>query len=506
MSIQLSRQADKPLYLQVADQLRGQIERGELPPHTRLQASRTLAKKLNVNRITVVNAYAELEAEGLVVSRVGSGTFVAPDVSDSTPLENAATLPLWPGSAAPGQVWSPNRMVAEMTRLAHMPGVISFAGGAPADEFLPVNEFRRALNEVLRRDGSQALQYEQVTGYPPLRETIARYLSHQNIQVKSDNILITAGCQQALDMALRVLTQNGTSVLMVEDPCYLGLLDIINYRRITPVAIPVDEHGLRVDWLEQLIPRYRPQLIYVTPSFHNPTGVTMSLERRRALLEIAIRSGVPILEDTSYDGLRYEGDPLPSLKSLDTADIVLQAGGFSKILVPGIRIGYLIAPRLLLERIIATKQTADIFTSSLNQRALHAYLQSGHFAEHLQQVRQAYRARRDAMLVAMEQHFPAEACWRCPRGGMYIWIEMPSDGPTATDLYLAANNYSIAFAIGAVFSASGSFSHAMRLNFVANPPAQIEEGIRRLGKAWKELLARHPATVVPGQQRAVHIL
>jgi DNA-binding transcriptional MocR family regulator len=358
----------------------------------------------------------------------------------------------------------------------------------------------------LRRDGSEALQYEQVAGYLPLRETIARYLARQNIHVKSEDILITAGCQQALDMALRVLTQSGTSVLMVEDPCYLGLLDIINYRRITPVAIPVDEHGLQVDWLEQLIPRYHPQLIYVTPSFHNPTGVTMSLARRRALLEIAVRSGVPILEDTSYDELRYEGDPLPSLKSLDTADIVLQAGGFSKTLVPGIRIGYLIAPRLLLERIIATKQTADIFTSPLNQRALQAYLESGHFVEHLRQVRRAYRERRDAMLAAMEQHFPAEACWRCPEGGMYIWVEMSSSGPTATDLYLAANNYNVAFAIGAVFSASGSFSHAMRLNFVANPPAQIEEGIRRLGKAWKELLIRHPAKAGPGRHTAVHIL
>ncbi|MEW5957953.1 MAG: PLP-dependent aminotransferase family protein [Chloroflexota bacterium] len=507
MPIYLSRQADKPLYLQVADQLRGQIERGELLPHTRLPASRTLANKLGVNRITIVNAYAELEAEGLVVSRVGSGTFVAPGVSNPNPLAGVAAPPPWPGSPSPRQMWNPNRMIAEMTRLARLPGVISFAGGAPASEFLPVNEFRRALNEVLRRDGAEALQYEQVAGYLPLRETIAQRLQQQNIQINRDDLLITAGCQQALDMALRVLTQTGASVLVVEDPCYLGLLDIINYRRITPVGVPLDEHGMQVEWLEPLILRYRPQLIYVTPSFQNPTGVTMSLERRRTLLDIAIRCGVPILEDTSYDELRYEGEALPTLKSLDTADIVLQAGGFSKTLVPGIRIGYLIAPRLLLERIIATKQTADIFTSPLNQRALHAYLQSGHFAEHLQQVRQAYRQRRDVMLAAMEQHFPAEARWGCPQGGMYIWVEMPPAGPAAADLYLAAINYSVAFAMGAVFSATGSFSHAMRLNFVANPPEQIQEGIRRLGKAWKELLARQPAVADANQRAAVlHIL
>jgi DNA-binding transcriptional MocR family regulator len=486
----------------VADQLRTQIESGQLAPQSRLPASRVLAKQLDVNRITIVNAYAELEAEGLVVSRVGSGTFVAGEPTE-LPLDNGIS---WPGAALPRQPWNANQMVTEMTRLAQQPGVISFAGGAPASEFLPVSEFRRAINEVLRRDGPDALQYEQVTGYLPLREAIAENLRQQNIQVKGRDILITAGCQQALDMALRVLTRSGSSVLMVEDPCYLGLLDLLNGRRITPVGIPLDEHGLRVDWLEQLILRHRPQLIYVTPTFHNPTGVTMPLERRRALLDIAARSGVPILEDTSYDQLRYEGESQPTLKSLDTADIVLHAGGFSKTLVPGIRIGYLIAPPLLHRRIVASKQTADIFTSPLNQRALHAYLQSGHFGQHLQHVRQAYKARRDGMLAAIEQHFPAEARWRIPQGGMYIWVEMPPDGPTATDLYLAAINYNVAFAIGSVFSASGSFANALRLNFVTYPPQQIEEGIRRLGKAWKELLARHIGPDQLTHRTPVHLL
>jgi 2-aminoadipate transaminase len=191
---------------------------------------------------------------------------------------------------------------------------------------------------------------------------------------------------------------------------------------------------------------------------------------------------------------------------LDTADVVLHAGGFSKTLVPGIRIGYLIAPPWLHRRIVASKQTADIFTSPLNQRALHAYLQSNHFSQHLQRVRQAYKERRDAMLAAIERHFPAEACWRRPEGGMYIWVEMPPEGPTATDLYLAAINYNVAFAIGSVFSASGSFTNGLRLNFVTYPPQQIEEGIRRLGKAWKELLVRHTGPDQLNHRATVHIL
>jgi len=500
MTIQLSREANKPLYLQVADQLRMQIENGELAPDTRLPASRRLARQLGVNRITVVNAYAELEAEGLVVSRVGSGTFVAAPDRPYQPDKPASAQP-----AANIRPWTAHQTLTEMARLSHQPGVISFAAGAPASELLPVNQFRRALNDVLRRDGAEALQYEQATGYWPLRDSIAVWLRRQNIPVKGDEIIITTGCQQALDMALRMLTRSGNGVLMVEDPCYLGLLDIVNSRRVSPIGIPLDEHGIQVEWLEPLIRRHRPQLIYVTPTFHNPTGATMPLERRQALLDIAARCNVPILEDTSYDALRYEGDPLPTLKSLDTADIVLQAGGFSKTLVPGLRIGYLIVPPLLHRRLIATKQTTDISTSPLNQRALYTYLQSGHFDQHLRRVRQAYQERRDAMLTALARHFPADARWRTPDGGMYIWVEMPASGPAATDLYMAARNYNVAFAIGSVFSASGSFTHAMRLNFVSNSPADIEEGIRRLGKAWKELLEDF-TTPDAAYQPAMHIL
>jgi DNA-binding transcriptional MocR family regulator len=319
--------------------------------------------------------------------------------------------------------------------------------------------------------------------------------------------VITTGCQQALDVTMGVLARSGEdSLVIVEDPCYLGFLDILSARRITPVGVPVDAHGMLVDRLEQIILRHRPRLIYTTPSFHNPTGTTLSLPRRRALLEIATRYGVPILEDASYDTLYYEGEPPPSLKSLDGADIVFHAGGFGKTLAPGLRIGYLAAPSAWQERVIAAKQTADILTSPLNQRALCTYLQSGHYTDHLNLVRRAYGERRDLMVAAVRRYLPAEATWRCPAGGMYLWVEMPASGPTATDLYLAAINYNMAFAIGSVFSASGSFTHTMRLNFATPSSEEIEEGMRRLGKAWKELLARHVDALPTSQQCAVPIL
>jgi DNA-binding transcriptional MocR family regulator len=182
------------------------------------------------------------------------------------------------------------------------------------------------------------------------------------------------------------------------------------------------------------------------------------------------------------------------------------AGSFSKNLLPGIRVGFLVVPSYIRQRFVAIKQTTDLLTSPLNQRALHAYLESGHFSEHLERVRTAYRERRDAMLAAVAKHFPANATWRCPEGGMYLWITMPTPGPTATDLYLTAINYSVAFAIGSVFSASGSFTHTLRLSFVTQPPAAIEEGIRRLGKAWKELVNRHNKTIQTANYQPVHIL
>lgn len=503
--IELDRTKERALYLQVADQLRWQIEAGELAANTRLPASRALAKKLGVNRITVVNAYAELEAEGLVTTRIGSGTYIIG--AKSMPEATLSALQTqWRSPLALRPPATANQMIAEMMRLAHQPGVISFAGGGPASEFIPVNEFRRALNDVLRRDGAAALQYEEAAGYPPLRQTIAQLLRQQQIKSHGNDIIITAGCQQAVDIALRVLARGENSVLVVEEPCYLGLLNLASSRRITPIGVPMDKHGLQIDKLEQVLLRYRPNLIYVTPSFHNPTGVTMPLERRRSLLDLAAQVGVPILEDASYDHLYYDTPPPPTLKSLDTADLVFFAGGFSKMLVPGIRIGYLVAPKSLQSQLIDVKQTADILTSPLNQRALDLYLRSGHFETHLEQVRQAYRHRRDLMLAAIERHFPAEAWWRCPQGGIYLWVEMPANGPTAIELYLTAINYNVAFSIGSTFSAGGLFAHALRLNFVACDPEDIAEGIRRLGKAWKELLARHVPVQPNGTGLGVTIL
>lgn len=506
MQINLDRNNNRALYLQVVDALQDKIETGHLAPFTRLPSSRQLAKELDVNRITVVNAYAELEAEGLVKSHVGRGTFVA-DVPKQIPGEPQPSPWRPPIQALPRPGWNPNQMIREMMRLNRKPGVISFALGTAANDFIPVTEFRQALNEVLRRDGADALQYGDSIGYYPLRQEIALYLEQQDLAVTPDDVLMTDGCQQALDLVLRILGREGDTIL-VENPCYLGLLDNITSQHMTPIGVPTDENGIIVERLEPLILRYRPQLLYVVPNFQNPTGATLPLERRLALLELAHRYNLPILEDNIYHELYFDTPPPPTLASLDVgpASLVFHASSFSKVLIPGLRLGYLIAPATLQERVIALKQAIDISCSSLNQRALHLYLQWGYFATHLNLIRHEYKIRRNAMLAAIERYFPKTFQWQIPDGGIYLWGQMDIDGPTATDLYLKAIDYGAAFAIGNVFFTHNPSSHVMRLNYAVYTPAEIEEGIRRLGKAWRELLAEPRAQSFGIRQPSMPIL
>jgi DNA-binding transcriptional MocR family regulator len=493
MPFTLDRASNVPLYLQLKEQIKGQIESGVLLPGSRLPPSRELASQLGVNRITVISAYEELAAEGLISSHVGRGTFVA---TPSACTYGAGTGGASPSAGSPADApatwtawWSaplsPHSMLREMMRMARQPGVISLADGAPATEFLPVNPFREAINTVLRRDGADALQYDVAEGYVPLRAAIAEHLATQGVQTTAAQVLVTSGCQQGLDLVIQVQTQPG-DVVLVESPTYLGALDLFEARHLKVIGVLVDRNGLQVERLEGYILQHRPKLIYVAPTFQNPTGATLSLERRRLLLAVAGKYGVPILEDGVYTLLRYEGERLPPLAALDNQDLVTYVSSFSKILLPGVRVGYLVANNPLYERLAAAKQAVDIYTSSLDQRALHAYLAAGHLQRHLERVCQVYRERRDAMMDSARRHLPLEARWEEPQGGLYLWVQGPPD-LSITHLYLTAVRYGVAFAIGSVFFPSGRAEPCLRLNFVSHPPETIEEGMRRLGKAWREL-------------------
>ncbi len=479
LAISLDREGEEPIYRQLIRYVRSQIESGELPPGTRLPASRDLAKQLNISRISVVNAYAELRAQGFLSAHAGRGTFIAGDNHNSGANGNGH-------AHATETPTTPDRSIREMMRMGRKPGVISFSQGSPPGDFFPVRHLRDALNAVLDRDGARSLGYEVAEGFAPLRAAVRDYVSALGIRCSADQVLITGGTQQALDLVVQALLSEN-DILVTENPTYLGMIDIARTRRVQLHGISLDEDGIRLDMLENFILDHHPKLIYVMPTFQNPTGTVMPLHRRRQLLNLANEYHIPVLEDGVYHELRFEGESLPPLKALDDSGIVLHASGFTKMMLPGIRIGYLITDSAHYERLVRVKQAADVATSGLNQRAMHLMLERGVMAQQLERNNRELVRRRDAALVAAAKYLPPGSKWNVPQGGLYLWAQLPKNGPTAAELYVSAVHAGVAYAIGSVFYTNGCGSHRIRLNYGAHKPADIEEGFKRLGRAWREL-------------------
>ncbi len=482
LSIPLDRDGEEPIYRQLIRHIRMQIESGTLPAGVRLPASRDLARQLNISRISVVNAYAELRAQGHLSAHAGRGTFVSGEANGNMPTSNGnGSTPIIETQT------SPDRSIREMMRLArNKPGVINFGHGAPPTEFFPVQNLRDAINTVLDRDGSTALGYEAPEGFSPLRAAVRDYVSALGIRCNADRVLITGGAQQALDLVVQALLSEG-EVIVTENPTYLGMIDIARARRVQIHGISMDDDGIRLDELENFIIDNNPRLIYVMPTLHNPTGKVMPLHRRRQLLNLANEYNIPILEDGVYHELRFEGESLPPLKALDDTGIVIHVSAFSKMMLPGLRIGYVLTDNGHYERLVRVKQAADISTSGLNQRAIHLLLERGLLAQQLERNNRELKRRRDVALAAAEKYLPPGTRWNVPEGGIYLWAQLPKSGPNAAELYITAIQMGVAYAIGNVFYTNGCGSHRMRLNYGTQKPAEIEEGFRRLGRAWREL-------------------
>ena len=482
MRIPIDRQSTVPLYQQIEDYLRQGILSGSLAPNTRLPASRQLARDLGVNRITVENAYGELETEGLIYSKMGSGTYVLPP----DPLlafskdRSGAPWPLWqqdlelelPGDESP----------EERTKAARHPHLISFASGIGDAHLFPAEDFRKVLQSVMRRDGIAALDYGEPNGHGPLRETITHILASQGLQTQTENVLITAGSQQALSLVSQVLLKPG-DVIMVESPTYSGALDLFRALGFKVVGVPVDRHGMQVEALETLLQQYHPKLIYTIPTFHNPTGTCLSSQRRIQLIILADRYNIPILEDDFVGDLRYEGRSQPALKALDPGGRVIYVSTFSKILMPGLRVGFLVAEGPIYRRLVNFKRVNDLATSTLIQRALEAYVTVGRYQSYLRRSCQIFHKRRDAMLSAIQRYLPAEVKFDPPQGGLFIWLQLPENLSSEKLLPLAWEE-GMEFSPGIGFFPDGMDGRTwLRLNFVAQTPDQIDVGIKRLGRA-----------------------
>src|SRR5512140_84759 len=386
-------------------------------------------------------------------------------------------------------------VIRELLKYAEQPGIISFAGGLPAPEVSPLKEFAQACNNVIANEGAQALQYSTTEGYLPLREMIARHSSKYMPEVTADNILITSGSQQALDFIGRLFLNRG-DYIVVERPTYLGALQAWNAYGAQYITVRMDEHGMVVDELEAAL-RVGPKFIYVLPNFQNPSGTTLSLDRRRKLIELADKYGVPIVEDDPYGQLRFDGENISSLVCLDGeyrgknggcySGNVIYLSTFSKLLAPGLRLAWVIAPTQVIRKLVMTKQAADLHTASFNQYVAYEIAKDGFLDEHVKYIRAVYKERRDVMLEMMEEMFPHEVKWTRPQGGMFLWGLLPAN-MDAADVLKVALDRKVAFVPGASFHATGGNANTMRLNFSYSSPDIIREGITRLGLTLKELM------------------
>lgn len=487
MIFELKREGHTPLYAQIATQVREMIGGGVLKVGDRLPANRELAKMLGVNRTTVTTAYAELTADGLICSHVGRGTFISAvpaAKNNAVSKERAQPSPMpWNALLADQRMdsWLSGLLDAQPKKDA-----ISLAYGLPQAELFPLDDFRRCVDRVLRKEGRSLLQLGLSSGHAPLQQYIASQMALSGITVKPDEVLITNGCQQSLDLIHQILVRPGDEVAL-ENPSYPGALNVFCGNNAKYTSVPVGRNGLDLDVLEDVLSQRRPKLIYVVPSYQNPTGVTMDLAARRRLIELAVKYRVPIIEDDIYHELRYDGPALPSLKALDEYGLVIYINSFSKVGFPGLRVGWIAAPRLVINHLNARKQKADLHASLLAQAAIYEFARQGLLAKHINRSRKAYALRRDAMLAALEKYFPEEAAWNKPAGGMAIWVRLP-ELLNASQILLQAAEQGVTFSPGEYFYSCSPQPNMMRLTFTMASPAAIEEAVRRLGAVIKARL------------------
>jgi 2-aminoadipate transaminase len=458
-----------PLYRQLFDQLANQIRVGQIAQGTRLPATRELAGLLGLNRTTVSAAYDLLASAGLVSGQVGRGSYV-------TTRETARGRVNW------------SELLDAPEPVSHAPAglgsvPISFVMSRPSRDLFPLDEFRASAEAVLRRsDLADILQLGSPSGYEPLRRRLLEEARAQQLAGPGDDVLVTNGCQQALDLVGRVLLRPGDSVA-VEDPVYTGLKNLLAGMGARLVGIPFTEHGLDVSSLARTLERERPRLLVVTPNFQNPTGVTLSTEQRRELLAAAQSAGVPVIENDPYGELRYQGERVPAIKEMDQHGGTVLLRSFSKISFPGLRVGWVVGPKPLLDRLRHAKEASDLHTDQLSQAVLLEFAESGRLEAHRSRVLRAGAERLAATLEACGNFLPAGTRWTRPEGGMNIWVRLP-EPLDAAGLLPSARKQGVAYLPGRYFAVSHVDPGALRLSFAGLAPDEIREGLRLLGKVF----------------------
>lgn len=485
----------QPVYRRIAEQIRAQIETGELAAGDRLPPIRALAGDLGVNRDTVALAYEALAAEGQVESTVGRGTFVRGALAHAAgeggaPFAEAATISIAP----------------EVEQLLAFENARPRFGPAPPDaiglhslipdpSLYPVEAFRRCLNRVVSDGGAELFLYGSSQGHAGLREAIARRYNAAGMGVSEDQLVLCHGASQGISLAIRLLAQRGDAIA-VEVPTYHNVLATLVALGVQPAPVPMDEQGPDIEALERVLSRPEVKAFYCIPTFHNPMGTTQGLAHRRALLAAAARAGKPVIEDAFEMDLRFTGRAASPLAALDTSGLVVHLSSFSKSLFPGLRVGAITARGRLVEGIVALKHATDLSDSMPLQAALAEFVRSGGYDRHLGRIRRVLRGRRDALLGALEREMPEGSTWTRPEGGYQVWVTLPGDIDTR-DLLADAAREGVLFAPGSQFLPDRSPSPSMRLTVAQVDEAQIERGVSILAELARRALADAPGRRTP---------
>lgn len=483
--LHLDRQKPQPLYRQIVQEIGRLIDAGTLKPRDQLPSSRKLAEVLGVDRSTVLTAYEELSALGYTRSRQGGYTTVAPrrtanrgSLKDKGALDWRRLLGAWMGEVQTGSDTQTDQIQSAIR--------FDLSSIEPDPRLYPMTEFRQCLRAVLKEAGSEALRYCDSQGYAPLRDSLARRLRLHGISVTEQEILITNGAQQALDLLMRILSGTGRSVA-VELPTYGSVLPLLAINGLRPVGIPMNREGMDLEALDGVLIREKPVCIYTMPSFQNPTGLTTSHRHRGGLLDLAARHGLPIVEDGFEDDMKYEGPvPLP-IKSMDTRGQVIYVGTFSKALFPGLRLGWLAADKGVIGSLASLKHHTDLSTQTLGQMVMERFCRLGCYDHHLQRLHRVFRKRMQLALQLAQDHFPDSVTWSRPVGGYVIWVNLPlSLEPEELNHQAAMLELKVSPG-GAYFPGGGASDH-VRLSIARLDERELPEAFLRLGqmlKKWK---------------------
>ncbi len=496
MFFQIDKNSGIPLYIQIESKITDLIRSGAVKPEERLPATRELADQLGVHRNTVVQAYQELEIKGITYSHIGSGTYVsrflpetkkAPDVIQEYPKETTSFEGLYADHWM--NIEDIDLMDIENTiRSCEFPkGIIGFSSVVPDKSLFPLREFQNCTYHALQKHGVELLEMGNTQGFEPFLKYLPSFLMKRGMHVSGDDVVIVNGIQQGLDLISRIFLNPGDTVV-TEELTYRGALRIFDSKGVNVIGIPVDKDGMRMDMLETVLNRHKVKMIYTIPTFQNPTGVVMSLERRKYLLTLASRHQIPVVEDQFANELRLEGEEILPLHALDTSGNVIVVGSFSKILFHGIRLGWVVAPnKEFLGKLTLAKKITDWQNNYLIQGAILEFCLEGYFDRYLKKKLKVLKERRDTMYQAAQEYFPEEIVFNRPQGGLFSWADMPKH-INAYELLMESKRQGVLFTPKRFFAVHPDTDNGMRLGYISHEPDVIIEGMRILGYLLKQAL------------------